>query len=70
MTRTRRMTAIEVEQILQQYGFVFVSQKGSHRKWRQPDSSLQVIVPFHKGRDLLISTMRNIMLNASIPDTE
>ena len=32
MTRIQRMNADEVECILQDYGFVLVSQKGSHRK--------------------------------------
>lgn len=32
MSRTRRMKADEVERVLQRYGFVLVSQKGSHRK--------------------------------------
>lgn len=34
MSCTRRMNADEVENILQRYGFKLVSQKGSHRKWR------------------------------------
>jgi HicA toxin of bacterial toxin-antitoxin, len=37
MTRTRRMNADEVERILQNYGFELISQKGSHRKWRNDD---------------------------------
>ncbi|MBD2296241.1 type II toxin-antitoxin system HicA family toxin [Anabaena sphaerica FACHB-251] len=49
MTRNRRMNADEVERILQRYGFELISQKGSHRKWRNIDRQLQVIVPYHKG---------------------
>ena len=41
MTRTRRMNADEVERILERYGFEFISQKGSHRKWRNLDRQLQ-----------------------------
>ncbi|MCL1463743.1 type II toxin-antitoxin system HicA family toxin [Argonema galeatum] len=52
MTRTRRMNADEVERILERYGFKLVSQKGSHRKWRNLDLQIQTIVPYHKGRDL------------------
>lgn len=70
MTRTRRMNADEVERILERYGFELVSQKGSHRKWRNLDRQLQVIVPYHKGRDLPIGTLRNIMIGADIPETE
>jgi predicted RNA binding protein YcfA (HicA-like mRNA interferase family) len=32
--RIRRMTAREIEALLQRYEFLLVSQKGSHRKWR------------------------------------
>jgi predicted RNA binding protein YcfA (HicA-like mRNA interferase family) len=64
------MNADEVERILQRYGFELVSQKGSHRKWRNIDRQLQVIVPYHKGRALPIGTLRNIMLNADIPESE
>lgn len=49
MTRIRRMSAAEVERILQRYGFELISQKGSHRKWRNAEAELQAIVPYHKG---------------------
>ncbi|MBD2562436.1 MULTISPECIES: type II toxin-antitoxin system HicA family toxin [Nostoc] len=70
MTRTRRMNADEVERILQNYGFELISQKGSHRKWRNGDRQLQVIVPYHKGRNLPIGTLRNIMIGADIPESD
>ncbi len=70
MTRTRRMNADEVERILQNYGFELISQKGSHRKWRNDDRQLQVIVPYHKGWNLPIGTLRNIMIGADITESE
>lgn len=45
--RIRRLNARQVELLLAQHGFELVSQKGSHRKWRKPESRLQVIVPIH-----------------------
>lgn len=68
--RIRRMNAKQVEKILEQYGFQIVSQKGSHRKWRNFERKLQVIVPDHKGRDLPLCTLRNILVNANIPESE
>ena len=68
--RLRRMTAREVEKLLQRYGFQLVSQKGSHRKWRNVESQLQVIVPSHRGKDLPIGTLRNILVTAEIPTSE
>lgn len=70
MTRSRRMNADEVERILERYGFELVSQKGSHRKWRNLDLQIQTIVPYHKGRDLPMGTLGNIMISADIPETE
>jgi len=70
MTRIRRMNADDVERILVRYGFELVSQKGSHRKWRNLECQLQAIVPYHKGRNLPMGTLRNIMVSANIPETE
>jgi len=70
MTRLRRMNADAVERILRKYGFVLVSQKGSHRKWRNSDGDIQVIVPYHQGRDLPVGTLRNIMVTGVIPEKE
>jgi len=51
-------------------GFVLVSQRGSHRKWRHPERKLQVIVPAHGGRDLPLGTLRHILKGARIPEDE
>ncbi len=50
--RIRRMTARQVEGLLRQHGFLLISQKGSHRKWRNPEKRLQVTVPAHRGAAL------------------
>jgi predicted RNA binding protein YcfA (HicA-like mRNA interferase family) len=68
--RVRRMTARQLEIILKQYGFQLISQKGSHRKWRNEDLGLQVIVPEHKGRTLPIGTLLSILQGAKIPESE
>ena len=68
--RIRRMSAREVETILSRHGFEIVSQKRSHRKWRHPETRLRVIVPAHKGRQLPLGTLRNILTSAEIPDSE
>ncbi len=68
--RIRRMNSSQVEEILRRHGFRFVSQEGSHRKWRHVERKLQVIVPEHAGRDLPLGTLRNIFVNAAIPESE
>ena len=64
------MDAIAVERLLKRYDFYLISQKGSHRKWRNDDRNLQVIVPMHRGRNLPIGTLRTILLQADIPESE
>jgi predicted RNA binding protein YcfA (HicA-like mRNA interferase family) len=65
--RLRRMTAREVEGLLMRHGFQLVSQRGSHRKWREPETGFQVIVPEHRGRTLPVGTLRAILKGAEIP---
>ena len=68
--RIRLLTVRELERLLSRYGFELVSQKGSHRKWRNFETGRQVIVPFHKGKALPLGTLRNILVSAEIPDSE
>jgi predicted RNA binding protein YcfA (HicA-like mRNA interferase family) len=68
--RIRRMTAREVEGLLRRYGFQLISQKGSHRKWRNEALGLQVIVPEHRGRSLPVGTLRSIVTAAEVPEHE
>ena len=68
--RMRRLTAREVEVLLRRYGFHLISQKGSHRKWRQTVFGLQVTVPEHRGRTLPVGTLRAILKGAEIPESE
>jgi len=70
MTRMRRLTAKEVETLLKKYGFELVSQKGSHHKWRNYSLGLQVTVPSHGNKILPIGTLRSILINANIPESQ
>jgi predicted RNA binding protein YcfA (HicA-like mRNA interferase family) len=65
--RIRRLTAREVERILSRHGFLLVSQRGSHRKWRHPELHRQVVVPEHRNRPLPIGTIKSIMTGANLP---
>lgn len=68
--KLRVFTAREIERVLSKYGFTLISQKGSHRKWRNFTTGRQVIVPSHSGRNLPVGTLRNILTNAEIPEEE
>ena len=68
--RIRRMTSREVEALLRRYGFQLVSEKGSHRKWRNATLGLHVVIPEHRGRQLPLGTLRSILIAAEIPERE
>jgi predicted RNA binding protein YcfA (HicA-like mRNA interferase family) len=64
--RLPRLKAREVEAVLSGHGFVLVSQRGSHRKWRHPDTRAVVTVPEHAGRELPVGTLAQIMKASNI----
>ncbi len=68
--RLPRLKASEVVRILQQHGFTLVSQRGSHQKWRNNDTGKQVIVPYHKGKQLPLGTLRSIIEGSGIREEE
>ncbi|MBI2430265.1 MAG: type II toxin-antitoxin system HicA family toxin [Ignavibacteriales bacterium] len=49
----------EVVKILQRLGFVEVRQRGSHKQFRHSDGRATT-VPFHKGRDISPTLLRQI----------
>ena len=62
----KRLSAIGIEKYLLKAGFQLISQKGSHRKWRNDKTGKQVIVPLHKGKDLPIGTLLNIVKGSGL----
>jgi predicted RNA binding protein YcfA (HicA-like mRNA interferase family) len=65
-----RLKAKEVLEILRKQGFVFVSQRGSHQKWRNLKTGQQVIVPDHQGKELPLGTLKSIIDGSNIPEDE
>ena len=65
-----RLKATEVIKVLQQHGFILISQRGSHQKWRNQDTGKQVIVPYHKGKQLPVGTLKSIIEGSDIPEGE
>ena len=68
--RFPRLTAREVIAILRRHGFVLVSQRGSHQKWRNDKTGKQVIIPYHKGKRLPIGTLKAIIEGSGISPDE
>ena len=65
-----RLKAEEVVKVLDRHGFVLISQRGSHQKWRHPDSGKQVIVPYHKGKQLPLGTLKSIVDGSGVPEPD
>ncbi len=65
-----RLKASEIISILQLNGFILISQRGSHQKWRDNDTGNQVIVPYHKGKQLPLGTISSIIEVSAIPEEE
>ncbi len=59
----------EIERFVLSRGFSFVSQRGSHRKYRNAEGRATVI-PFHSGRDISPVLFRKILedLDSSVDD--
>ena len=57
----RRLTSEQIIRILKRNNFRKISQKGSHQKWRNNFTGHQVIVPYHKGKQLPIGTLKSII---------
>ncbi len=60
----KRLGSQEVIRVLQAHGFVFVSQKGSHSKYRHASGHM-AIVP-HPKKELPIGTTRAIIRQSGL----
>ena len=56
--------------IARENGWVFVSQKGSHAKFRNPITGKMAIIPIHGNQLLCTGTQRTIMRNLDITDAD
>jgi predicted RNA binding protein YcfA (HicA-like mRNA interferase family) len=63
-----KLKAVEVIDLLEQNGFILISQRGSHQKWRNQITRKQVIVPSHKGKQLPLGTLKSIIDGSGIPE--
>lgn len=66
--KQKRLKAEEIIKILSAHGFEKVRQKGSHQKWKNYETEKQVIVPYHKGKQLPIGTLKSIIEGSDIPE--
>jgi len=64
----KRLSSTEVVRVLREHGFVLVSQKGSHVKFRNAVGRT-AIVP-HPKKELPIGTTRSIIRQAGLDPSE
>ena len=64
--KQRRLSTDEVLKTLKRNGFEKVSQKGSHQKWKNFKTGKQVIVAYHKGKQIPIGTLKSIIEGSGI----
>ncbi len=65
-----RLKSDEAINVLNRHGFELVSQRGSHQKWHNSETGKQVIVPYHKGKQLPLGTLSTIIVGSGIPENE
>ena len=64
--RSPRLTAKEVIKQLTKFGFIEVSQTGSHLKLFNPETHRTAIVPIHKSKIIPIGTIKAIEKQSGI----
>jgi len=69
MSKLSVLTPQKVINILKKAGFVLERTKGSHQIYRNPETKLMVVVPFHR-KDLPKGTLLEILRQAGINKKE
>ncbi len=60
------MTAKELIKKVEQDGWYFVRQNGSHKIYQHPTKEGNVIIPFHGSKDLKKGTLKQILKDAGL----
>ena len=64
--KSPRLTAREVIKQFKKYGFIQISQTGSHLKLFNPQTQRTAIIPVHKGKMIPIGTLKAIETQSGI----
>lgn len=64
----KRFSSLEVIRILEAHGFSFVSQRGSHAKYRHASGRIAIIP--HPKKELPIGTTRSIIRQSGLSSNE
>ena len=69
MPKLRPLKLRELLRVLSRAGFVFVSQSGSHAKYRHPDGRM-TIIPMHAGEVIGRGFLRHILEECKMSEEE
>ena len=64
--KKKRLSPDEIIRILKKNGFNLVGQRGSHQKWRNPETGKTVIVAYHKGKVIPMGTLNSIIQGSGL----
>jgi predicted RNA binding protein YcfA (HicA-like mRNA interferase family) len=64
---SKRLSSAAFLKILTSHGFSFVSQRGSHAKYR--DSNGRTVVVPHPRKDIPIGTLRSMIRQSHLPES-
>jgi len=62
----KAMSSTELIKLLKKNGWVLVSQKGSHKKFKHPLKTDSIIVADHKGKDIPTGTLKAILKKSGL----
>jgi len=66
----KHVSGKRLAELADQNGWLFISQRGSHAKYRNPTTGKMVIIPLHGCRDLCPSTQKGIMRVLELTDED
>ena len=66
----KHVSGKRLAQVAKDKGWVFISQEGSHAKYRDPLTEQSIIIPIHGNHDLRIGLQHYLMKILDITDAD
>ena len=66
----KHVSGKRLAQVANDRGWIFISQEGSHAKYRDPLTGQSIIIPIHGNQDLRIGLQHHLMKILDITDAD
>ena len=66
----KHVSGKRIAEVAQNKGWIFISQSGSHAKYRDPIDGATLIIPIHGNKDLRPGLQRALMRQLDIGDVD